>query len=90
MTIRIRGIKAGTRGWLAMAFVALAVDVLDEATLSESFRDYSRTPSGRIVTSASWAILTAHLFGLLPPEYDPFVLFFSHLPKRRKVVIVNV
>ena len=83
-------VKAGTRGWLAMAFVALAVDVLDETTLSESFRDYSRTPSGRVVTSTGWVILTAHLFGLLPPEYDPFVLFFSHMPKRRKVVIVNV
>jgi hypothetical protein len=83
-------VKAGTRGWLAMALVALAVDVLDETTLSESFRDYSRTPSGRVVTSAGWVVLTAHLFGLLPPEYDPFVLFFAHMPKRRKVVIVNV
>ena len=83
-------VKPGMRGWLATAFVVLAADILDETTLSESFREFSRTPHGLVITSASWAVLTAHLFGILPPEYDPFVLFFSHMPKRRKVVIVNV
>ena len=83
-------VKPGMRGWLATGLVVLAADILDETTLSEAFRGYSRTPSGRIVTSAGWAILTAHLFGLIPPEYDPFVLLFSQLPKRRKVVIINV
>jgi hypothetical protein len=80
-------ISPGARGWLATGLVILAADFLGETTLSESFRDFSRTPSGRVITWAGWTLLTAHLFGAIPVERDPIVLAFSRMPKRRKVII---
>lgn len=83
-------VKPGVRGWLFLGAVVLAADLLDEATLSETFKDFSRTRGGRVITCAGWAILTAHLFGAIPSEFDPFVLAFAHAPGRRKVVVIRV
>lgn len=83
-------VKPGMRGWLATGLVILAVELLDETTLSASFRDFSRTPNGLAVTCAGWSLLTAHLFGVIPDKYDPIVQVFSHMPKRRRVVVVVV
>lgn len=82
-------VKPGVRGWLLAGAVILAMDILDERTLSESFLEFSRTPVGRIATVVSWSVLTAHLFGVLPSDRDPIVFVFKFAP-RRKVMIVGV
>ena len=83
-------VRPGVRGWLITGLTVLAVDLLCETTLSESFRDFSRTRHGRFITMAGWAVLTAHLFGAIPVERDPIVLAFARLPKRRKAVVISV
>lgn len=83
-------VKPGARGWLATALVIIAADLIDERTLSESFLEFSRTPSGRVVSACGWGYLTAHMFGVIPPRYDPLHLIFKNAPHRRKVVIVSV
>lgn len=83
-------VKPGVRGWLLAGVVILAADLLDEATLSETFKDFSRTRGGRVITCAGWTLLTLHLFGVIPSELDPFVLAFAHAPGHRKVVVIRV
>lgn len=39
--------------------------------MSDAFRTASRSSVGRPVMIAGWGILTAHLFGLIPPGIDP-------------------
>lgn len=83
-------VKPGARGWLATALVILAADIVDERTLSESFLEFSKTPTGRVVSYTGWFFLTAHLFGAIPKHRDPLYLAFKHVPRRRRVVIVSV
>lgn len=64
-------VKPGTAGWLATAAVVLAAELLDEKTMSTGFREYSADPIGRYVVVSGWVLLSAHLFGLIPPKYDP-------------------
>lgn len=58
-------------GWLAVAALVAAADVTGSRTMSDAFRTASRSPVGRPLMIAGWGILTAHLFGLIPPERDP-------------------
>jgi hypothetical protein len=83
-------LSPGAQVWTATGLAILAVDILGETTLSESFNTFSRTPHGRIVTTAGWLYLTAHMFGMIPSKRDPLVLAFSRVPKRKKVGIVVV
>jgi hypothetical protein len=83
-------VKPGDRGWLVAGVVILAADLIDERTLSESFRDFSRTRYGRVMTVTGWSLLTAHLFGVIPEKYDPFYAVFKRAPRRHRVVIVSV
>lgn len=80
-------LSPGAQAWTAMGLSILLVDLLSETTLSDSFQAFSRTPAGRVVTTASWLYLTAHMFGLIPQHRDPLVIAFARVPKRRKVVI---
>jgi hypothetical protein len=58
-------------GWIALAIIVAAADVTGSRTMSDAFRTASRSKIGRPVIIAGWAVLTAHLFGLVPPERDP-------------------
>lgn len=83
-------VRPGDRGWLIAGAVVIAADLIDERTLSDSFREFSRTPYGLAVLIPAWALLTAHLFGIIPEKYDPFYAAFKVAPHRRKLVIVSV
>lgn len=80
-------VKPGARGWLLVAWVVITCDLLEQPTLSEAFRDFSRTPAGRPVSIAGWALLTAHLFGLIPRRYDPVHLAFTYAVSRTALLI---
>lgn len=74
----MRRLSPGATGWVSVAAVVIAAELLDEKTMSEAFRAASRHPVGGPVLFAAWAVLTAHLFGILPPERDPIHLFWKH------------
>jgi hypothetical protein len=58
---------AGTVGWLTLAVAVLVWDKRAEESLSHAF---SRAP--KPLTAVIWGITTAHLFGILPHQVDPF------------------
>lgn len=60
------------KGWLALIALVAVVDLTDEKTMSLVFKETSRTKVGGTVLVLGWPYLTAHLFGLLPDEYDVF------------------
>jgi hypothetical protein len=64
-------------GWACIAAFVIAYDMTAEETLSSCFRRHRTNP----VVIAIWGSLTLHLFGALPPKYDPYR--FAH--KRRTV-----
>lgn len=75
--------KPGTKGWIGLTAVVIAADLLDERTMSEAFREMARHPAGRYVVGPFYVVLTAHLFGLIPPEYDPFHQLWKRVRKHR-------
>ena len=64
-------------GWLAVALLVTAADVTGSRTMSDVFRTASRSPVGRPLMIAGWGVLSCHLFGLIPPEYDPINQFWK-------------
>jgi hypothetical protein len=68
----------GVDGWLAVAAVVLAAEALDEKTMSSAFKSLPLP-----VRLTCWGIATAHLFGLLPEQADPF-MWASKLPIPRR------
>lgn len=58
-------------GWLALALLVAAADLTGTKTMSEAFRVASKHPISGPLVYAGWSVLTAHLFGLIPPKLDP-------------------
>lgn len=65
--------RHGIAAWAMLAAVVLAWDLTaaDEQTLSEAFRRCRGRPTAAVTVAAVWMVLTAHLFGVLPPRADP-------------------
>jgi hypothetical protein len=61
-------------GWLALALIVAAADYTGSRTMSDMFRTASRHPVSGPCIAIGWGVLTAHLFGFIPPAYDPFNL----------------
>lgn len=59
-------------GWLALALLVAAADATGDRTMSDCFRRASRHRVSGPCVAIGWGVLTAHLFGLIPPAYDPF------------------
>lgn len=57
-------------------------ELTDSKTMSEAFCTASKHPVGGPVMIGAWAVLTAHLFGTIPPRYDPIHLFWKHTALR--------
>ena len=69
-------------GWIALGVLVAVADVTGKHTMSDTFRAASRRPVVGPVVIVSWALLTAHLFGLVPARYDPIYRGFSFVMKR--------
>lgn len=80
----MRRLSPGSKGWVAVAAVVVTAELLDEKTMSEAFRAASRHPVYGPVVITAWAILTAHLTGLIPAKYDPITLFWAYTILKRK------
>lgn len=70
MRLKLRVPKPGVRGWIGVGALVVAADLLDGRTMSDVSREVCRHPVAGPPVMAAWLYLTAHLFGLLPPEYD--------------------
>lgn len=82
----MKRLSPGAAGWVSVGAVVIAAELIDARTMSEAFSAASRHPVGGPVLIASWAILTAHLFGVIPDRYDPVHnLANKMLPRRRHV-----
>jgi hypothetical protein len=81
----MRRLSPGAAGWISVGAVVVLAELLDERTMSEAFEAASRHPVGRPVLFSAWAVLTAHLFGLIPDHYDPIHLFWKHTVLRGRV-----
>ena len=71
--------------WIAVGAAVVAAELLDSKTMSDAFLEASKSPVGRPVIYASWLILTAHLFDVIPHKYDPLRLFWKYLILRGRV-----
>lgn len=74
----MKRLSPGATGWVAVGAVVVAAELLDEKTMSDAFLAASHHPVGRPVMYAAWGILTAHLFGFIPRDYDPVYLFWKY------------
>jgi hypothetical protein len=64
--------KGGGGGWFVIGTLALAWDLAAPETLSAAFQRARGNRAGGAVVVVAWALLTAHLFQLLPERADPF------------------
>ncbi len=69
--------KSGTTGWVCISLFVLAWDVEvalrhEGETLTNAFRRATRHPLSRWPVVLLWSVTTAHLYGWLPPQADPF------------------
>lgn len=64
-------LRPSTRGWIGLAVYVAAWDLLAPETLSQGFADAWHHPRRRWQLLAAWAFITAHLFTVLPRQYDP-------------------
>lgn len=78
--------RRGSAGWvlLAAGIFAWNVTAADEQMLSEAFRRCKRDPVACAVVVTVWSVLTAHLFGVLPPRADPLHAVFVLRDARRR------
>lgn len=70
-------------GWVGVAAVVLVADYFGERTMSDLFAATAHHPVGCPVLIIAWATLTAHLFGLIPSQYDPVDIAFSRVKRAR-------
>ena len=73
---RCRWHRSGLTGW---GLIGVAVAVWDLTApegelLTDRFRRARRHPVGLALVLAGWAVLTGHLFGVLPERWDPIRL----------------
>jgi len=84
--MKIKRLSPGAAGWVSVACVVIAAEIIDARTMSEAFRAASRHKVAGVPIAVGYAILTGHLFGIIPAKYDPVCYLAALvLPKRRRV-----
>lgn len=82
--LKPRRLSPGAAGWLSVGAVVVAAELMDARTMSEAFSAAVRHPVGGPLIITGWALLSAHLFGVIPEKYDPVHTLASKvLPRRR-------
>jgi hypothetical protein len=62
----------GGAGWLVIGVLVLAWDVAAPETLTAAFQRARSGPVSGTAVAVAWALLTGHLFDVLPKRADPF------------------
>lgn len=79
--MRVKRLKPGATGWAITGAVILAAELMDSRTMSDAFREWSRSPAGKLVLFPGWMYLTLHLFGFVPVKYDPLSQLWIYVKK---------
>ena len=64
----------GGAGWLVIGVLVVAWDVAAPETLTAAFQRARSGPVSGTAVALAWALLTGHLFDVLPKRADPFRL----------------
>ena len=67
-------LQGGGAGWLVIGVLVVAWDVVAPETLTAAFQRARSGPVGGTAVAVAWALLTGHLFDVLPKRADPFRL----------------
>lgn len=62
--------KTGWPGWAVLAVGVLAWDLLAPESMSHAFRRTRQHPASFVAAAVTWTYLTAHLFEIIPRDYD--------------------
>lgn len=73
----------GAAGWAVLAAGIVAWDLLAPETLSASFRKAHDHPASAAAVTVAWALLTAHLWNVLPQAADPLHVIHAARDRRR-------
>jgi hypothetical protein len=65
-------LQGGAAGWLVIGVLVVAWDVAAPETLTAAFQRARSGPVGGTAVAVAWALLTGHLFDVLPKGADPF------------------
>ena len=74
-------LQGGGAGWLVIGVLVLAWDMAAPETLSAAFHRAKSGPVGGTAVAVAWALLTGHLFEVLPKRADPFRLSIDTVRK---------
>jgi hypothetical protein len=75
--------EPGARGWIAVGVAVAVAEVADSRTMSDYFHEKSRHRVSGPVLATTYAALGLHLFGLIPHDYDPFIMVGNQIRKMR-------
>ena len=67
-------LQGGGAGWLVIGVLVVAWDVAAPETLTAAFQRARSSPVSGTAVAVAWALLTGHLFDVLPERADPFRL----------------
>lgn len=75
--------RHGERAWFALVAGVVAYDAYafryKHATMSTAFYELSRNWRGKVLLSAVWALLTVHLFRVVPERFDPLRMVLNEM-----------
>jgi hypothetical protein len=76
----------GSAGWVYVTIEIAIWDYIveEDEQLTRAFRRGLKSPSGKILICTCWSILTAHLFGLIPKNFDPIYIAAEAAQRRRR------
>lgn len=80
--IRIHPLRKGSAGWCYAAVGIIIWDTIapDNEKLTHAFRRGLK--SRKILVGCSWLYLTAHLFGVIPDQYDLLYIVTAECGRR--------
>ena len=85
MTVNDLRARSPYFGWAAVVMVAAVADYYGDRTMSDYFRANVKRPVAGPMLAVSWGYLTAHLFGLIPPQYDPLHQAIVHAKAHKEM-----
>lgn len=70
-------VRSGGAGWGIIILGILLWDLTQEDQLTDAWkRAHKRGPVSAVALGTTWAIITAHLYGVLPARFDPLHMIY--------------
>jgi hypothetical protein len=83
ISTKLERLRRGSSGWFYVAIGIIVWDLCaeEDEQLTRAFRRGFKTR--KTIVSLSWAYITAHLFGVIPDQYD--IIHISGTTYRRRL-----